>query len=227
MINIAVVRYNLAGLIPDEICDALYVPWTGFEEHPVWSPNAGLYNMESFNAEYNISDTDPNNWRVITGGEPFLQGGLESFVGLLYDAIGCPIRVDTDGAFPGRIKNLVQKEVVAHMGIRIWAPLSKYRRLRLIDESVIQQSLYEVTRSVSNEVIIPFDPNFVNLECTLDEINSFDIEQITVIVLGEPNMEVPDSRLDYLYGIDDRYDPKEIASELSKEFTDNRIKITY
>ncbi len=227
MISIAVVRYNLANLISNEICDAIYVPWSGFEKQPIWSCNPGLYSIEPFNTHYDIEATNDSNWRVITGGEPFLQGGIERFMSMMYEAIGCPIRLDTDGTNPYRIKKVIIEETIAHIALRIWVPPSQYNRYRLVSNDIIDQSIHELMNAPSHEVIIPYDPNYTKLNEILEEISKLDIENITIQVLGEIDKNTPDVRYNIIYE-ENRYDPKLIIDNLTEEFKNNsKINITY
>ena len=98
MINIASIDYNSPTIWPEiGLADAIYHPWSGFEAQPLWSEYPDLYSREAFNCPYDVESSLPENFKVVTGGEPFLQGGIEWFLEDLSESTGSPIRLDTDG----------------------------------------------------------------------------------------------------------------------------------
>jgi pyruvate formate lyase activating enzyme len=65
---------------------------------------------------------------VITGGEPLLQNDLEPFINRV-KSMGFLIKIDTNGAFPNRLKPLLEKKLVDYIAMDIKAPPEKYHRL--------------------------------------------------------------------------------------------------
>ena len=178
--RIATVEYNSKSVWPDQNCDVIYVGGSPFYEHPRWSPWPALFLNRNFNDLYDIDEnTDHDNFRVITGGEPFLQS-VELFAEKLKGAINCPVRIDTDGAFPGRLSRAIRNETFDHIALRIWAPISKYHISGLLPANVINDSLHALETSISHEVIVPYDPNYVDLIALYNSIKDYDIEQITI-----------------------------------------------
>jgi organic radical activating enzyme len=178
--DVATVEYNSESVWPGQKCDVLYVEGTPFYEHPRWSPWPALFQRARFNALYDINkNLSDDDFRVITGGEPFLQG-VELFTAKLKDAIGCPVRIDTDGAFPSRLLNAIDKELFDHIALRVWAPPSKYESLGLLPKGIIDDSIVALERMPSHEIIIPYDPDFVDIVAIYNDIKRYDIEQITI-----------------------------------------------
>jgi len=177
--RIATIDYSSEAVWPGQNCDVLYVEGSPFSEHPRWSPWPALFENLRLHSLYDIDKTSPEEFRVITGGEPFLQG-VELFVKKLKRAINCPVRIDTDGAFPGRLKLAARSGIFDHVALRIWAPIGKYNSTGLLPKGVINDSLTALEQFPSHEIIIPYDPDNVDLKQTYESIKGYDIEQITV-----------------------------------------------
>jgi pyruvate formate lyase activating enzyme len=71
----------------------------------------------------------------ISGGEPLLQDDLETLLILIKDR-NLLVKIDTNGSFPSRLENLIQKKLVDHIAMDVKAPLARYQ---------------EVTRAAVNE----------------------------------------------------------------------------
>ncbi len=71
----------------------------------------------------------------ISGGEPMLQDDLETLLILIKDR-NLLVKIDTNGSFPSRLENLIQKKLVDHIAMDVKAPLARYQ---------------EVTRAAVNE----------------------------------------------------------------------------
>jgi len=71
----------------------------------------------------------------ISGGEPLLQDDLETLLILIKDR-NLLVKIDTNGSFPSRLENLIQKKLVDHIAMDVKAPLARYQ---------------EVTRATVNE----------------------------------------------------------------------------
>lgn len=61
----------------------------------------------------------------VTGGEPLLQEGLESFLGEL-KGLGYQVKLDTNGAFPGRLRNLTERGLVDYVAMDLKNSPQKY-----------------------------------------------------------------------------------------------------
>lgn len=62
---------------------------------------------------------------VITGGEPLLQKGINDFLKRI-KGLGYLIKLDTNGSFPERLKDIIEKKLVDYLAMDIKAPLEKY-----------------------------------------------------------------------------------------------------
>lgn len=78
-----------------------------------------------------------------TGGEPLLNNQLEEFITKVKD-IGYSVKLDTNGSFPDRLKNLVEKNLVDYVAMDIKNSNEKYSEtagtpdldIQKIDDSV-------------------------------------------------------------------------------------------
>ncbi|RKY56579.1 MAG: anaerobic ribonucleoside-triphosphate reductase activating protein [Candidatus Neomarinimicrobiota bacterium] len=62
---------------------------------------------------------------VITGGEPLLQKDLSIFLRNI-KKMGYAIKLDTNGSFPERLKEIINDKLVDYIAMDIKAPLEKY-----------------------------------------------------------------------------------------------------
>lgn len=67
---------------------------------------------------------------VITGGEPCLQNDLIDFVKKVKD-IGFLVKLDTNGSFPEKITELIDKNLLDYIAMDIKAPVEKYEQISL------------------------------------------------------------------------------------------------
>ncbi len=62
---------------------------------------------------------------VITGGEPLLQNGIEDFIIKVRD-LGYKVKLDTNGSFPDKLKNLLDKGLLDYVAMDIKNSKEKY-----------------------------------------------------------------------------------------------------
>ena len=104
----------------------------------------------------------------VSGGEPLLQVGLDSFLEKV-KAIGMKVKLDTNGSFPSRLKTLVSKGLVDYVAMDIKNSKEKYLKTtdcNNLDLSKIEESVdflltgvvdYEFRTTVVNELHEPQD----------------------------------------------------------------------
>lgn len=79
----------------------------------------------------------------ITGGEPLLNSGLEFFLSLIKD-MGYKIKLDTNGSFPERLKELVDKKLIDYVAMDVKNSPARYAEtigIQLFDMKPIQESI--------------------------------------------------------------------------------------
>lgn len=88
---------------------------------------------------------------VISGGEPLLQEDLVDFAGKI-KKLGYLVKIDTNGTFPDKIKELIDKKQVDYIAMDIKAPKKKYNTLTGIktDISKIEKSI-EIIKNNSTD----------------------------------------------------------------------------
>ena len=95
--------------------------------------------LPTFPLDYFLSFLDSRKgWLegiCISGGEPLLHDDLETLLILIKDR-NLLVKIDTNGSFPSRLEDLIQKKLVDHIAMDVKAPLARYQ---------------EVTRAAVNE----------------------------------------------------------------------------
>ena len=78
----------------------------------------------------------------ITGGEPLLQKEISDFIGKIKE-IGFKVKIDTNGAFPDKLENLIKKNLIDYIAMDVKAPKYKYNNLTGVetDISLIERSI--------------------------------------------------------------------------------------
>jgi len=74
---------------------------------------------------------------VISGGEPFLQKDLIDFIKRVKN-IGYLIKIDTNGSFPLKIKQLFDEELIDYISMDIKAPKNKYNQLSGVNVAILK-----------------------------------------------------------------------------------------
>ena len=65
---------------------------------------------------------------VISGGEPFLQKDITDFTKKV-KKLGYKVKIDTNGTYPEKLKELIDKKQVDYVAMDIKAPIKKYNKL--------------------------------------------------------------------------------------------------
>ncbi|MBN2603258.1 MAG: anaerobic ribonucleoside-triphosphate reductase activating protein [Candidatus Thermoplasmatota archaeon] len=86
---------------------------------------------------------------VITGGEPFLQKDIGLFCEKV-KKIGYKIKIDTNGTFPEKLKELLDKKLVNYIAMDVKAPKNKYKKISGVDVDVskIDESIQIIKNNV-------------------------------------------------------------------------------
>ncbi len=96
---------------------------------------------------------------VISGGEPFLQKDLDVFCKKVKE-LNILIKIDTNGTFPDKLKDLIDEKLVDYVAVDIKAPKDKYEKLAgvKIDIKKIQKTIDILQKS---EIDYEFKTTFV------------------------------------------------------------------
>ena len=107
---------------------------------------------------------------VISGGEPLMQKDIVQFIEKV-KKLGYKIKIDTNGMFPEKLKELIDKKLVDYIAMDIKAPIDKYDQLSGVKTDIkkIEKSI-EIIRnsSVDYEFKTTFAPGLL----TKDDIIS-------------------------------------------------------
>ena len=79
----------------------------------------------------------------ITGGEPLLNGGIEDFIKEV-KSLGYSVKLDTNGSFPQKLKDLAEKRLIDYVAMDIKNSLQKYAETsgcENLDLSKIEESI--------------------------------------------------------------------------------------
>ena len=103
---------------------------------------------------------------VISGGEPFLQKDLKNFCKKV-KKLGYKIKIDTNGTFPDKLKELIDEKLVDYIAMDIKAPAKKYEKLagKKTDTKKIKKSIKIIQDSgVDYEFKTTFVPELLKKE---------------------------------------------------------------
>lgn len=103
---------------------------------------------------------------VISGGEPFLQKDLKSFCKKV-KKLGYLVKIDTNGTFPDKLKELIDEKLVNYIAMDIKAPAKNYEKLagKKTDMKKIKKSIKIIQDSgVDYEFKTTFVPELLKKE---------------------------------------------------------------
>ena len=79
---------------------------------------------------------------TISGGEPFLQKDLKNFCKKVKN-LGYKIKIDTNGTFPDKLKEMIDEKLVDYISMDIKAPKEKYEKL-----SGVKTDIEKINKSI-------------------------------------------------------------------------------
>ncbi|RLF28043.1 MAG: anaerobic ribonucleoside-triphosphate reductase activating protein [Thermoplasmata archaeon] len=103
---------------------------------------------------------------VITGGEPLLQKDIAEFTEKI-KKLGYLIKIDTNGTYPEKLKELIDKKLVDYIAMDIKAPKNKYSQLTgtKTNTSLIEKSIEIIKKHAPNyEFKTTFIPQLLKKE---------------------------------------------------------------
>lgn len=107
---------------------------------------------------------------VISGGEPLMQDDITFFCEKV-KKLGYMIKIDTNGMYPDKLKELIDKKLIDYISMDVKAPKNKYSTLSGVKTDVkkIEKSI-EIIRSsgVDYEFKTTFVPNLLTKEGILE-----------------------------------------------------------
>ena len=107
---------------------------------------------------------------VISGGEPFLQKDLKDFCKKV-KKMGYKIKIDTNGTYPDKLKELIDEKLVDYIAMDIKAPKKKYNKLAGVKTNIkkIEKSIDIIKKSkIDYEFKTTFIPEFLEKKDILE-----------------------------------------------------------
>ena len=167
------------------------------------------------------------NWLegiCITGGEPLIHKDLEELLFCIKER-DLLIKIDTNGSFPGRLEELIQKKLVDHIAMDVKAPLERYQE---VTKSRVKKE--DIARSI--EIIKNSGLGYAFRTTVVpDLVGSEDVEKISRMLKGSKVFQLqqfmPVNTLDSLYLQKKPYpdeEIKEFAKIAKPYFSEVRIE---
>ncbi len=153
------------------------------------------------------------NWLeglCISGGEPLCHEDLAELLFHIKER-GLLVKVDTNGSFPARLEELIQKKLVDHIAMDVKAPLERYKE---VTRSQVKEE--DVSRSI--EIVKNSGLEYIFRTTVVpDLVGPEDIKKISKMLKGAKGFQlqqfVPANTIDDLY-----LQKKPYTSEEIKEF---------
>ena len=101
---------------------------------------------------------------VISGGEPLMQKDITEFISKV-KKLGYLIKIDTNGMYPKKLKELIDKKLVDYVAMDVKAPKNKYDKLSGVktDISKIEKSIDIIRNDAPDyEFKTTFAPNLLD-----------------------------------------------------------------
>ena len=148
----------------------------------------------------------------VSGGEPFIHKDLEMLLTILKGR-DLLVKIDTNGSFPNRLQELIEKKLIDQVAMDIKAPLDKYEEAAgvKVEISKIRKSIKLLIQSGIDYVFrTTAVPGLITVE---------DIEKIGKMLKGSKRFQIqqffPDRTLDEEYARKKPYTKQEL-----EEFAD-------
>ncbi|HPF53818.1 MAG TPA: anaerobic ribonucleoside-triphosphate reductase activating protein [Eubacteriales bacterium] len=132
---------------PGQMCAVVFVPFCNMNcvychNYHILKAGTPLLD-ESYVLDYLGKRKDVLSAVVVTGGEPTLQQGLETFIYCVKE-MGYLVKLDTNGTKPEVVKELMGKGLIDYVAMDIKANEAKYSAIAdaKIDMSAIRRSIF-------------------------------------------------------------------------------------
>ncbi|VVB61185.1 7-carboxy-7-deazaguanine synthase [uncultured archaeon] len=155
---------------PDRISAIVWTSGCNFRCPFCYNKNLALGTAELFPNDEILSFISKRKEQlegvVISGGEPLIQEDIVDFVKRIKD-LGLLVKIDTNGAFPEKLSELLEKQLVDYVAMDVKAPRKKYRQITGVDVDLtkIDASINFIkTTAPSYEFKTTFIPGFLKKE---------------------------------------------------------------
>jgi len=124
---------------PDRISAIVWVSGCNFRCPFCYNKNLALGTTELFPEDEILSFLSKRKEQlegvVISGGEPLLQDDIVDFIKKIKQH-KFPVKIDTNGAFPEKLSELLEKQLVDYIAMDVKAPRRKYHQLAGVDVDI-------------------------------------------------------------------------------------------
>jgi len=124
---------------PDRISAIVWVSGCNFRCPFCYNKNLALGTAELFPKDEILSFLSKRKEQlegvVISGGEPLFQEDVVDFIEKI-KKLRFPVKIDTNGAFPEKLGELLEKQLVDYIAMDVKAPKRKYRDLVGVDVDI-------------------------------------------------------------------------------------------
>jgi pyruvate formate lyase activating enzyme len=124
---------------PDRISAIVWTSGCNFHCPFCYNKNLALGTAELFPNDEILSFLSKRKEQlegvVISGGEPLIQEDIIDLIKRIKN-LGFLVKVDTNGAFPEKLNELLEKQIVDYVAMDVKAPRGKYRQLTGIDVDI-------------------------------------------------------------------------------------------
>lgn len=155
---------------PDRISAIVWTSGCNFRCPFCYNKNLALGAAELFPEDEILSFLSKRNGLlegvVISGGEPLLHDDIVGFVEKIKN-LRLLVKIDTNGAYPEKLGELLEKQLVDYVAMDVKAPRKKYHQLTGIDVSLskIEASIHLIkTKAPAYEFKTTFIPDFLKKE---------------------------------------------------------------
>ena len=152
--------YHIKGWVKNSFCD-----WEGKVASVIFLPGCnfrcpfcqnrqlvtGWEELPDFDwgavKKYLLSNADFLDGVVVTGGEPFMSGGLEEFIREIKES-GLKIKIDTNGSFPEKIEEFLSKRILDGIAMDVKNELKRDVYQKTIGMKMDEKDFERVKKSI-------------------------------------------------------------------------------
>lgn len=155
---------------PDTISAIIWTVGCNFNCPFCYNPQLVKKKTESISEEEVLSFLKKRKGLIeglsISGGEPLLQNDIVDFTKKV-KKLGYLVKIDTNGTFPDRLKELIEKKLVDYVAMDVKAPKKKYGQLTGVKTDIkkIERSIDIIKHAAPDyEFKTTFVPRFLKKE---------------------------------------------------------------
>lgn len=166
---------------PGKMACAVFLAGCNFRCHYCHNPD--LIEKSRYDAQKTITEDEffgflesKKKWLdgvVITGGEPCMHDDLFRFMKKIKET-GFPVKLDTNGSFPGMLRYIIDKGLVDYIAMDVKAPLEKYEKTAgvKVNAEALRSSIEAVRKAGNKGIDYEFRVTIVPTLHTKEDLKS-------------------------------------------------------